>query len=340
MSQQINVMAHNIHKRDRQQGRKQAWHNLTDVRECLTLDDNFLTEWEIRKEGLFLPNGIETDFSILTATDDNEVIGTPFAVTYKPVSNRMFLDMIKDAIKDVDGTVVESIGSVRNRGRVFVSISLKGHSEYTIGRRTFKDYLNFGNAHDQSSSLWVNTTNICTVCDNTFTYNFNTTGTGISMKAAHKGDIELKINNIVDVVDRHLGAQAKYKAQFEKLVNEPIDQADALCLFAGWSNRNKDKNDTITNKSLDKVNRIFWLFNNGQGNLGQSRADAFSAVTDYFTHESTRGGGEDVRAQFVSSEFGTGRDAKINFWDVINDDNKVFEYVESGNRLLVDAFKQ
>jgi hypothetical protein len=326
-------MAHRIEKRDKQQGVEMGWHGLTDVMIDLGLDNNWLTKWDIETRRLQL-DGVDTDFSILVGNDDGEVIGKPFSDTYKPISNSIFLGMIKEAVSGIKGVKVESVGSVCNRGRVFVSLSLKDSSFYKIGKREFMDYLNFGNGHDQSCVLWVNNTNVCTVCNNTFSYNLNNKNSVIDTRVFHRGDVEVKISNIAEIIDAHLGCQAEYKAEFKRLMSIDLSANDARNLFTGWTLRN-DMDKEISIRSLNKVNRLTELFATGKGNDGKNRADAFSAVTDFYTHESTRNKGANTGRQFVSSEFGLGRMAKQNFWNVIRNDNQVNEFINAGQKALM-----
>jgi len=325
---------HGITKRDKQQARHMGWHGLTEINADLDLKNNWLTQWDIQEVGLQTPDGIEVPFKILTGTDDNEIIGKPFAGTYTPVSNKQFLDMITEAISGVKGAVVESVGSVCNRGRVFVSISIKGMDKFKVGDREFMDYLNFGNGHDQTSAVWANASNICTVCDNTFSMNLNGEQE-IKIKVKHSKDVAVRLENISEVIDAYAGTQAKFKAEFERLMNEPLKTYNARNLFAGWMIRsNSEEGKDLGPKTLTKVNRVTELFESGRGNTGSNRADAFSAVTDYYTHESTRNAGRNVQRQLFSSEYGLGRMAKTDFWNVIRNDDRVNAYVANGKKAL------
>jgi hypothetical protein len=328
-------MSHGITKRDRQEARHMGWHNLTQINENLDLKNNWLTKWDIQEVGLKTVGDVEVPFKILTGTDDNEVIGKPFAGTYTPVSNKAFLDMIGEAIGGVKGAVIESVGSVNNRGRVFVSISIKGMDKFKVGKREFMDYLNFGNGHDQTSAVWANASNICTVCDNTFSMNLNA-DQEVKIKVKHSKDVVARLENISEVIDAYAGTQAKFKAEFERLMNEPIKIGNARELFAGWMIRSSGGNQErdLGPKTLTKVERLTDLFQIGRGNGGENRADAFSAVTDYFTHESTRNAGRNVARQVFSSDFGLGRTAKSDFWNVIRNDVSVHNYAARGAKAL------
>ena len=327
-------MAHGITKRDRQEARHMGWHGLTQINENLDLKNNWLTKWDIQEVDLQTNAGVEVPFKILTGTDDQEVIGKPFAGTYTPVSNKAFLDMVGEAISGVKGSVVESVGSVNNRGRVFVSLSIKGMDKFKVGDREFLDYLNFGNGHDQTSAVWANASNTCTVCDNTFSMNLNGEQE-VKIKVKHSKDVVARLENISEVIDAYAGTQAKFKAEFERLLNEPIKVDAARNLFAGWMIRsNSEEGRDLGPKTLTKVNRVTELFETGRGNTGSNRADAFSAVTDYYTHESTRNAGRNVQRQLFSSDYGLGRMAKTDFWNVVRNDDSVDAYVSNGKKAL------
>lgn len=323
---------HGITKRDLQQGRHMGWHKLTKIESNLSLQKNWLTQWDIQEVQLQTADGTEIPFRILTGTDDNLPIGKPYASTYTPVTNKQFLDMIAEAISGVKGAVVETVGSVCDRGRVFVSISIKGMDKFKVGDREFNDYLNFGNGHDQSCAVWANSSNTCTVCNNTFTMNLDEA----SVKVKHSKDVAARLENIVEIIDAYAGTQAKFKAEFERLMNEDMKVDEARNLFAGWMTRSSIGNESkdLGPKTLTKVNRLTELFESGKGNSGENRADAFSAVTDYYTHESTRGQGRNVARQVFSSDFGIGRTAKSDFWNVIRNDKSVASYSASGKKAL------
>jgi hypothetical protein len=328
-------MSHGITNRDRQEARHMGWHGLTQINETLDLNNNWLTKWDIQEVGLKTVEDVEIPFKILTGTDDSKVIGKPFAGTYTPVSNKAFLGMIGEAISSVNGAVVESVGSVNNRGRVFVSLSIKGMDTFKVGEREFMDYLNFGNGHDQTSAVWTNASNTCTVCDNTFSMNLEG-NQEIKCKVKHSKDVIARLDNIVEIIDAYVGTQAKFKAEFERLMNEPMKTDKARNLFTGWMIRSTGGNQErdLGPKTLTKVNRITDLFESGRGNSGENRADAFSAVTDYYTHESTRNSGKNVARQVFSSDYGLGRMAKSSFWNVIRNDDSVNAYVSNGKKAL------
>ena len=324
---------HNITERDAQVGLSQAWHGLTDVVETIDVKDNVLTKWDVERKPLTYVNvdGNEQEigYGILVGSDDDKIIGRPMTPSYKAISNEKFLDLVSDAMAKLPKAKIESVGSVCNRGKVFVTVSLDGKSNYKVGDREFNDYLNFGNAHDQTSKLWINNTNTCTVCDNTFTYNLNNKSAMVG-SAVHRGDIELKLADLSNVVDDFLGTQEEFRVKFTGLLKKKITDKKAQSLFTGFLMRNNPK-EGLSTRCLNTVDSLNSLFKRGAGNRGENYADA---VTDYYTHNSTRGKGKSRLNQYVSSEFGLGRMNKQSFWTVVNNNELAERTIERGTKLL------
>ena len=321
--------------RDRQVGLKQAWHGLTEVQEVIDLRNNYLTSWDVERRALSVEVdgvAVESGFDILVGSDDGEVIGKPLSQAYKEVSNEAFMDLVSDAMNRLPKARLESLGSVGNRGKVFATISLGDHKDYKIGDREFQDFLNFGNAHDQSSRLWINNTNICTVCENTFNFNLNS-NKGMVGSAVHRGDIELKLADLTVLVDEFLGTQEDFKTKFDKLLKRRISLQEAQQLYTGFLTRNNPR-EGVSARCLNTVERLGELFTRGAGNRGENYADAFSAVTDYYTHNSTRGGGKNKASQYYSSEHGLGRMNKNAFWTTVNNRELCEKTINRGKKLL------
>ena len=323
-------MGHNITARDKQVGLKQAWHGLTEVVDRIDVKDNYLTSWEVEREELYYNGDVNSGFDILVGSDDNKVIGKPISKAYKEVSNEQFMDLVSDAMARLPKANLESIGSVGDRGKVFATVSLGDHKEYKVGDRKFNDFLNFGNAHDQSSRLWINNTNVCTVCENTFNFNLRNSMVG---SAVHRGDMEIKIADLTVLVDEFLSTQEDFKNRFDKLLKRRIEKDQAQQLFTGFLTRNNPR-EGLSSRCLNTVDRLGELFTNGAGNRGENYADAFSAVTDYYTHNSTRGGGKNKTSQYYSSEYGLGRMNKNSFWTVVNSQTLSEQTINRGKKLL------
>jgi hypothetical protein len=333
-------MAHRIEQQDKQQGLTMAWHNLTEVVSALTLEDNWLAKWDVSPTRL-QKRGKDTRYAVLEATDIPELeIGRAYNTeTFTPVTNKDFLELVRQSIAGTEHKIV-SVGSVRNRGRVFLSIELAGMEKFKAAGRQFSAFLNFGNGHDKSSVLWVNTSNTCTVCDNTFSTNLFSVENreqkdgddNLKVSVRHTKNVILKLPALAQLIDRAVGVQAEFQLAMDTLDGQSLTPFDAHSLFAGFLGRKSSEKTVLSTRTLNTIGKLDELFVRGRGNNGKTRADAFSAVTDYYTHFSS--GGDNQSRQFLSSEFGNGLTNKQDFLQVITDDATVGEYIHKGNMLL------
>ena len=339
-------MADRIFENDKQQGVVMAWHGKTEIVTDLTLDNNWLRKWDlVPRKVADLDCGEELPWVYLRCSDDQKIrVGQPYNPgTFQPVNNAAFLDMIKDSISGTPHKVT-SVGSLRNRGRVFVSIELNGMEKFKAAGRDFGAYLNFGNGHDKSSVLWVNTSNTCTVCDNTFTCNLvnvenkavKADDDNIRIAQRHTKNVTLRLPELSKLIDKAIGVQAEFKLEMDKLAAQAITVDGAKQIFAGFLGRNvSDVTKGLSTRAFNTVERLGELFVSGKGNKGETLADAFSAVTDYYTHFSS--GGDNVMRQMVSSEYGAGNTAKQEFWGMIGDVDFRNKTRAVGEELLVNT---
>jgi hypothetical protein len=332
-------MGHGITARDLQQGRTMAWHGLTDVKEDLSLDNCWLAKWDVKPEVLKVGDE-ETPFRILRsfpneewddddADTDNGLVGKPFDPdTYKPFTNASFLKQLKEGTIGED-LKLDSIGAICERTRIFASFEM-GLS-YRAAGREFRPFLNVGNSHDQSSPLWVNTSNTCTVCNNTFTLNMSLGGTVWGVK--HTKHSAPKMRTLGMSITAMLEGHTKFKAEFEALGMMPVSQNDARAFFVGLLGTPDAELSTRTENTVD---RLMQLFRGGAGNHGRDWADLFSAVTDFYTHEAANGAGTpDANwKNFLSSEFGNGKKEKLGVWGEVTSEAKRNARIAIGRSIL------
>jgi hypothetical protein len=337
-------MAHEINKNDIQQGVKMAWHGLTEIMPEITLDNNWLTKWDLNPVKL-QKNGKDTKWEILECSDIPELeIGSPYnPKSFRPITNAEFLELVRQSISGTSHKIV-SVGSLRNRGRVFLSLELQGMENFVAAGREFSAFLNFGNGHDKSSVLWCNTSSICTVCSNTFTSNLiqvenkaskvNDDDDDLNIRKRHTKNANLKLPEIAKLIDKAVGVQGEFAMALDKLATIEIAKTDAKALFAGFIGRNSvaDVTEGLSTRASNTVDKILELHVNGKGNNGRDLADAFNGITDYFSHYSS--GGKNVNRQIISSDYGAGQVAKSDFWSIVNDNSRRSEMIVRGDALL------
>lgn len=321
-----------------------AWHGKTEVNKDLRISspDLWLRRWEVQEADITATlNGVSIvpvhqKLRALVTSEEIKGEENPLFVsapfnrdTYSPLTNSEFLRIISEALQAASlPDDVESCGSVFNRRRVFVSIPLPGASEFNAGGREFRGFLNFLNSHDKSCEFMANYSNICVVCNNTFNANLDTGGCIIP----HTKNMAARLEGLPDVIARAVGMQEEFTNDFLQLHSREISLSEARLLFASFM----AAKDGLSTRAFNQVERLVALFIRGAGNKGETLADAFSACTDLYTHESA---GEDVEKQYVSSEFGSGalskRQAMSFFRGVENDASEFNKECENGNQLLI-----
>ena len=338
-------MADRIENYDIHEATTMGWHGKTEVRPLITLEDNYLRKWDLVPVSLY-KRGEPSKYSILEVSDKVGLeIGKPYNPnTFQPITNALFLELVKMSISGTQHKIV-SVGSTRNRGRVFLSIELMGMDKFTAAGREFSAFLNFGNGHDKSSVLWVNTSNTCTVCDNTFSMNLfsvenkagkdeengNGPADDISVRQRHTKNATLKLPEIAKLVDKAVGVQGEFQIEFEKLSQVSVSLTDARDIFTGFLTRNSEA-DKLSTRTRNTVTTLETLFQSGRGNDGNDYSDMMSAVTDYYTHTSSRG--NNPMRQVESSEYGAGLVAKQSFWEGIRNPEVINRWATEGAELL------
>jgi len=337
-------MAHNKSNIDVIQGIRKHWHGLNEIHDKLNLDTCWLSKWETVAVRL-QKRGQDCKWSVLECSDiAGQEIGKPYnPETFKPITNADFIQLVRTSIAGTQHEV-ESVGSVRSRGRVFISVKLNGMEKFKVAGHEFSAHLNFGNGHDKSSVLWANTSNTDTVCDNTFTKNLvsvenkeKDSKDDISLKQRHTKNVELKLPAMADLIDKAIGIQGEFQLAFEELASESIAIVPVKQLFAGFIGRKAVKENGLSTRAVNTVDKLVELYKSGTGggNKGETLADAFSAITDYYTHFSS--GGDDKFRQFVSSEYGAGNTAKTDFFNIVTDKFRIKDSIELGELLLTNT---
>lgn len=305
-------MSHGITERDLQVSSKQAWHGLSTIHEGEITRD-IAHPFEIIESPIYHKvskhneYGINEDvfikcptFKQLLASDDFLPIGEPYASSYCPSTIEAFWEIVRKGFGDTPYEVV-SAGTVDNRCKVFASI--KVGDGFRIGDREFKDFITILDSYDKSTSLQARYGNVCVVCANTFAANMHS-GTQIG-KAKHTQMIEINIGRLIDAIDGFVGTSAAFQAMLTESYKTTCSRDEARAWVAGIETRNSTH---LTNGMIQKSARIMELFEVGKGNEGQNRLDAFSALTDFYSNESSNRKGKG--AQRYSSEFGSSAQVK------------------------------
>lgn len=305
-------MSAGIQERDTQTGLEQAWHGQTHIVDTVTRENSMPYEiieapiqYKVMEnvEGFPVERLIEDpEYKRLIASDDLLPIGEPFAKSYCPGSIEGFWEIIRKGMGETPYQVV-SAGTVDDRCKLFASIKVS--DGFRIGEREFKDYITLIDSFDKSTSLQARYSNICVVCANTYAAVMNS-GNQLG-KAKHTALIELNVQRLIDAISAFAGTSSNNKAMLERAYQTACSRDEARAWVTGIEGRNAGEAG-LSNGMLQKTARIVELFDNGRGNEGRTRLDAFSAMTDFHSNESTNRKG--AGSQRYTSEWGASAQVK------------------------------
>ena len=253
------------------------------------------------------------------------------------MSNAEFFELVKNTISNT-GFEIASTGTLNNRQKRFVSLKPSKFTAFHVGGREFKNHLNLMDAIDGTMNLLARYNNVCVVCANTFAVALKE-GDKIACNPHTKRHLE-RIPAFEATIEAFFG----YAKQFEKLLNAmnetPIDSGEAKNLFAGFLN--EGKKEELSSRRWGQVETLVSLFETGKGNNGKTALDAFSAVTDYYTHEHAVNGRLGVMGQETQSEIGSGFKAKNRFVEMVSMSGRTpqgIDYLTLNKRGLKDLIE-
>jgi hypothetical protein len=298
-------MAHLIKERDIQAGLSQAWHNLTTICDDVKQENSMPFEVvespicyrkpEVDEFGIVRDVYVEDpEFKILLANDDWLPVGDPYGQSYQPSSIAMFWEVIKKGMGQTPYQIV-SAGTVDNRRKLFAS--LKVTEGFEVAGRKFDDFITVLDSFDKSTALTAKYLNFCTVCNNTFMASL-VKGREIG-KAKHTQMLEVNVERLINAIDGFAGTSNLFQAMLTRAYTMSCSKDEAKAWAAGIQGRNMDKG---TNALVQKAARIGELFESGRGNEGRTRLDAFQALTEFETHESSNR--KEASAQNYTSNWG------------------------------------
>lgn len=286
--------------------------------------------------------GFESTSACEVVCTDNEsvIIGKPVDCdSYSLLTNSGFLAIVQSAFERISGAIVASVGSVCNRARIFVTLQLPKLPSFVAADREFRPYLNFLSSHDKSAPFIVNLSTVCTVCNNTFSMNLqDSENKSFRVEVRHTKNMASMLADVPEMIEAFYATAHKFQTVLNHLGEIPVSGQDARNFFTGFLFEKDEaaEIDTISTRRLNQIDRLTILFVSGKGNNGKNLADVFSAVTDFYSHESVNSKGNNVQGQIESSEFGSGAAMKSLAFVILQDDKRISELIAKGATILAN----
>ena len=251
----------------------------------------------------------------LTCSDTQEFTGKPIPESYQHLTNQRFWEIVQNAVGGTDAKV-ENVGTFKNRARRYITVALgTDMDQFYVGQREFKNRFCLLDSIDMSSSLYGVNTSVCIVCQNSFNAAMQDKSGLFRFKVRHSKNMIDGIENMEKGIESFIGVSKQFKHALQVAETVPVNREEASEAFTGWIMKDS-KDKVMSTRTRNTVERLGNLFVTGAGNRGETLLDAFSAVTDYYSHESSGGQDKDGfrMKQNESSNFGAGNRAKHDFF--------------------------
>ena len=254
--------------------------------------------------------------------DTDEVFGV-FSDGYTPVQNREAFDLIDAVVGDGDATF-HTVGSLFGGRRVWMLCKLQGDYRLDNGEK-LESFILLDNSHDGTAALRMRLTSVRVVCSNTL-------GAATSSRAAfaakHTSGIMARASDARDL----LGLNAAYMERLIEDANRIAEQAWSHAEMKDMTYKLLDLDDDVAfdmqrGIKAPAASKMLDLFYIGEGNKGETRWDAFNAVTEYLDY--SRGSravdsldstdDADVSRRLQNSWLGSGGEQmRAKAWGILN----------------------
>lgn len=315
-------MAHLIEQTDKIVSTVQCWHGLEEIVSDINLENSGLN-WEIKAEPIFV-RGVEVDGHKALVRDDTGNVLHVAKDSYGIIQNSRVWEAIENSLQGVNHKLV-TVGSIKGNRVVFMSIVLDGEQEYMVNRDKFQNHITFLTSHNGQYGLeaYDCSTRVC--CANTLNWSRGEKGL-LNLKVFHTKNNEIKIQNMEAHIEQLLIKRKEFYDTIEGMMARPMTLDKANAVLAGWIG----KGNELSTRAENQIESMLGLFQNGIGNNGQTVADLFNGVTQHYTREAS----ENKAKLFVSSEFGTAGDKKLDFYEHLLTDAEIDRLAAMGKRSL------
>lgn len=326
------------------QGQGTDWHKKTVEKPSLSKMDfpGFTPEFlEVR--------GTRLPWQVILCDDDGQPAGKPFDPdSFGYILPQKAFDMITEALGGSRYTV-ERLGMLWNRSFWFVSIHLDEFA--TVARQGEAFRLNFSGALDGSDSPQGELSHIRAVCWNTISASRATGQTLFKVRQsrfshsrldAAKADVETAVG-MAEVFNRTLAKMEEKPATIEQARQAFAGEIARKIVKTGktlgeaFTTKETKSGKLRESRGLNQVDELVSLFQRGDGNKGETRADILNGYTQFFTRGGTADSQKDVWRAIGSGEFGGNADRKAEFFNVLSDEKEFKKLCADGKEALAMA---
>ena len=210
--------------------------------------------------------------------------------------------------------VVETAGTLRNGRRVWSLVARENHS---VNGDDVSTYDLWVNRHDGSGCFELHRTNVRVVCQNTWNTAIGN-GRNRVFGVRHTRNIKSYIGDALRLLSAVDTAEKVEMDKLRRMASTPMLLSDAEAFFDTLLG--VDRAQPVGTRTSNQHRELVSLFTRGTGNKGETRFDAFNAVTEFVDHRRTfrvTGGRSADEARFETVLLGTGDAMKARAFDLL-----------------------
>lgn len=300
-----------------------TWHKLGVHVPDINYENSGL-DWTVEKRQVVLDGGPKIEgYEAVYSPEKDEVISV-MKESYALIQNSQVFEIVEQGLDGVEHRFI-SAGSLGQCKRIYLTVEIVGESKYTANGEEFSNYLNFISGHDGSLSLMGYDSSFRIVCSNSLAMSLAAKGGLMDIKVRHSKNNGVKIEKMTQELDRLFLKREEFYSDYRRLTEQAMSLEEAEKIILGFVAA-----DDVSTRAINKTSEILHLFQKGAGNKGETKADLLNSYTEYATHFSSK----DPNKNYASSEFGSARDKKSEFFQIVRSDEKLKALARRGELLL------
>ena len=193
---------------------------------------------------------------------------------YRPIQMNEMIDIISKASDEVGD--IDHVGYTTSKGGRKVVIQSKYRDTLDVGGDKVEPYIYtvIDNTGMGSNKMVPSTVRIA--CDNAF----HLISEEASDRARHSASFDMHVDGMIDNIVNAIDTTKNFTTIVEKLKNEKFNRDQMIKFTQQLIPVEKEESTRRQNKR----EKLVELYEGGRGNVGESRWDAFNAITEFETH--------------------------------------------------------
>jgi hypothetical protein len=253
---------------------------------------------------------------------------------YYVIDNTSIFNTFQKAIEDhgLDAKIVTA-GTVRGGKTFFMSLQQDDQSHEFKNGDKWDFYISVNSSHDGVDALTYYLCGFRSVCWNTIRWGCDAADTKV--KIQHKKNAKLQLDSLPEIIMAMRNQQTEIIEALTHLAGITCDLPKAGRIISGYYSQLLQGEKELSMRTSNSVRGILDLFQNGQGNRGESMYDLVSGVTDYYTNGGGTGTNQKLEDRYFKANFGSAADHKERLVSLLMDKDSRSELEDLGAAVLL-----